>query len=251
MTFTKSKDKLVTVRYMHRSLGEQPSPDVSGAPDTTGPAVDNSNRGSSGPKRSKLDRESDPDQAKKKSTPAVVPPAAPVVTAPVVSAPAMDGQAIIDALSLVAEFQKNSRVIGTSPSIYIGGVSAMIEAVNWAKDLDTLQKAQEAISKFELGMRPGEVSHVLVSATPEGKVSVLKLPALDAPVISDGKSSSYRTTISAPNFDRFRDIFKTDKQKQKELHDWYESLDKETKDILERERKKANTVPGLTIKPPA
>jgi hypothetical protein len=201
-------------------LGQQESPDVTGAP-------------SGHPK----DHEND---APKKPTTPVVPPIAPPVVSPL-PAPSMDAQAIIDELSKVVDFQKAETPYGSNPtehplSIYIGGIGAAIDSLKYMTDIETVLKAQDEMLKFELQMRPGEVAHILVSATPQGSVSIVRLPSPNAPVISDGKDSSFRTTITAPNFDRIRDVFKSPARKKKELDAWYSELTQEQKDAIEKYR---------------
>lgn len=250
MTFTKSKYLMVScvacvaiavcASTFAAGLGQHPSKDTPGGPGTSKEVNDNRREPKAPPEPRRRSSADDP----KPERPAVKPP----VVAPVVLAPTMDKQEMVDALSVAFDNLNKSefvRKLAPDPKlgIYVGGIGAALDAAKWAKDMNTLVAAQVAISKFEMSMKPGEISHIQVSATPEGKVNVIKLTSPNAPVISDGKSNSFNTTISAPNFNRPQDASKTETQKQLELRDWYKTLDKKQKDIIDIERRKRNLPP--------
>lgn len=158
----------------------------------------------------------------------------------------MDAKALVDNFSLLAENlstkYQDTMTPETRASKYIGGVGAAIEAVQWTKDLGTVFKAQDAINQFQRNMKAGETAYVLVSASPEGKVSVLRLDRPDAPVISDGKQNSFVTKIVVPEFTS-QQLMKPPEDREKALKEFYDAADAGQKEIINKERKRLGLPP--------
>lgn len=225
-----------------KKVGEQASPDISNPSENRRGNVNDSPRGPkgspSGPKRNPV--------GERDAAPPKPPVKTPPVTAPAIPGPSMDAKALVDSFSLLAENlstkYQDTMTPETRTSKYIGGVGAAIEAVQWSKDLNTVFKAQDAINQFQRNMKAGETAYVLVSASPEGKVSVLRLDKPEAPVVSDGKQNSFVTKIVVPEFTS-QQLMTPPEDREKALKDFYDAADTGQKEIINRERRRLGLPP--------
>ena len=220
-------------------LGEQHSPDLIGEPKESNRVHD----GKREPKGSPDSHRTGGNADSRPEKPTVEPPLKPVVVTT-----NMDKQSLINSFSLMYQnptiapltaYYFGEKVIAKDPKsvVFGAGIGALIDAAQWSKDINTFFSAQEAITKHRMNMKAGEINHILVSAAPEGDISIIKLISPDAPILSDGKSNSFITTISAPNFIPTVPPL-TEQQKMKELHNFFESLSKEQRSIINQERKR-------------
>lgn len=129
------------------------------------------------------------------------------------------------------DIQKSPRV-----SLYSDGIGALINANEMRKDFNTIFSAVDIMQKYEKTLKPGETKNVLVSATPEGKVSILEITDPKGHVITDGKSKSFSTTITRPPIVTVPYI--SEEQELKELNDYIKALTEEEKIKIREYRKK-------------
>ena len=129
------------------------------------------------------------------------------------------------------DIQKSPRV-----SLYGDGIGALINANEMRKDFNTIFSAVDIMQKYEKTLKPGETKNVLVSATPEGKVSILEITDPKGHVLTDGKSKSFTTTITRQPVVTVP--YLSEEQELKELNDYIKALTEEEKIKIREYRKK-------------
>ena len=109
--------------------------------------------------------------------------------------PRMDREGIYNALKEVLDNSLFKVEVDARLQKYVGGVEAMIEAVNWARDYRTLRKIQDRISWATASLKGGEVGYYAISASSDGDVKMLRLPSLDQRMYEDPALRTMRVTI--------------------------------------------------------
>lgn len=110
-------------------------------------------------------------------------------------APQLDKAGILNAMAEVANNSKFMPKVDTRLDRFVGGVGAVMDAVNFMLDYRTLLRVQNRIAWEMATLKGGEVAHVSIGISPSGEISLIRLHAADSSVYSADGSKIFRTTL--------------------------------------------------------
>lgn len=131
------------------------------------------------------------------------------------------------------------KFLDNSASRLVGGFAAVLGVMKEAKDWGTVMDAQRKIDTFQRTLKPGETAHIVVSASPSGEVSVMRVPTPGVPVISPLGATEIRKSITAPNYN----FWTSEMEKAARNKELFDKLDASAKQLIDEERKRRSLPP--------
>lgn len=200
------------------TLGEQPSPDITGTEGGRKGAVNDGPRGPKGNVGSpKVSAGADGKTGSGSSS--KVPP--------VPNIPVIDFKPLIDALKAVNASRLPVAPERSGIDKWVAGIDVLVKNIDYWTNLDRIDSYNKQRDQIALTEKPGASFVIQVVMTPSGKVSVTKVSSIDTPPpFMEAGSRWLNQSISNPEFVSTTPPL-TEAQQREELRHFYEQLSPE------------------------